>query len=86
LGPWSPFSFLDPIRIGTGNQPVTRPPPTYTQVNSVARVRERTILTERPPLVGAVEPPFADRESHEFSVTVPYGRILGFLDRTHTST
>jgi hypothetical protein len=36
--------------------------------NSVALVRERTIPTERPLLVGEVS---AD----------PYGRILGFLDR-----
>jgi hypothetical protein len=28
-------------------------------------------------------PNFADRECHVVSVTVPYGRILGFLDRSH---
>jgi hypothetical protein len=27
-------------------------------------------------------PTLADRECHEASVTDPYGRILGFLDRT----
>jgi hypothetical protein len=34
--------------------------------------------TERPPLVGEV---IADRGCHVVSVTDPYGRILGFLDR-----
>jgi hypothetical protein len=42
-------------------------------------VRERTIPIERPPLVGEV---VADRGSHVVSVTGPYGRILGFLDRS----
>jgi CBS-domain-containing membrane protein len=46
-------------------------------------VRERTILTERPPLVGEVIANFADRGCHVVSVTDPYGRILGFLDRSH---
>jgi hypothetical protein len=32
------------------------------KTNSVALVRERTIPTERPPLVGEVSPTFADRE------------------------
>jgi hypothetical protein len=42
-------------------------------------VRERTIPTKRPPLVGEVS---ADRGCHVFNVTDPYGRILGFLDRS----
>jgi hypothetical protein len=47
-------------------------------------VRERTIPTERPPLVGEVIANFfADRGCHMVSVTDPYGRILGFLDRSH---
>jgi hypothetical protein len=46
-------------------------------------VRERTIPTERPPLVGEVIANFfADRGCHVVSVTDPYGRILGFLDRS----
>jgi hypothetical protein len=40
-------------------------------------IRERTIPTEQPPLVGK-----ADRGCHVVSVTDPYGRILGFLDRS----
>jgi CBS-domain-containing membrane protein len=52
------------------------------ELNSVASVRERTILTERPPLVNEVSTNFADRECHLVSVTDSYGRILGFLDRT----
>jgi hypothetical protein len=50
--------------------------------NSVVRVRERTIPTKRPPLVGQVSAKFADRGSHVVSVTDPYGSILGFLDRS----
>jgi hypothetical protein len=46
-------------------------------------VRERTIPTERPPLVGEVIANFlADRGCHVVSVTDPYGRSLGFLDRS----
>jgi hypothetical protein len=49
----------------------------------MVRVRERTLPTERPPLVGEVIVNFfADRERHVVSVTDPYGRILGFLDRS----
>jgi hypothetical protein len=44
--------------------------------------RERTILTERPPLVDEVLQTFADRGCHVVSVTNPYCRILGFLDRS----
>jgi hypothetical protein len=50
--------------------------------NSMARVRERTIPTERPQLVGEVIANFADRGCHVVSVTDPYGRNLGFLDRS----
>jgi hypothetical protein len=49
--------------------------------NCVACVRERTIPTERSPFVGEVSADFADRGCHVVSVTDPYGRILGFLDR-----
>jgi hypothetical protein len=46
-------------------------------------VRERTIPTERPPLVGEVIANFcADRGCHVVSVTDPYGRILGCLSRS----
>jgi hypothetical protein len=46
----------------------------------MVRVREQTIPTERPPLVGEV---IADKGYHVVSVMGPYGRILGFLDRSH---
>jgi hypothetical protein len=46
-------------------------------------VRERTIQTERPPLVGEVIANFfADRDCHMVNVTDPYGSILDFLDRS----
>jgi hypothetical protein len=41
-------------------------------------VRERTIPTERSPLVGEVIANFC----HVVRVTDPYSRILGFLDRS----
>jgi hypothetical protein len=50
--------------------------------NSMVWVRERTIPTERPPLVGEVIAKFADRGWHVVSATDPYGRIHGFLDRS----
>jgi hypothetical protein len=51
-------------------------------INSVASVRKR-IPTERPPLVSEVSANFfADRWWHVVSVTNPYDRILGFLDRS----
>jgi hypothetical protein len=50
--------------------------------NSMVWVRERTVPTERPPLVGEAIANFADRECHVVSVTDPYGRILGYLDRS----
>jgi hypothetical protein len=48
----------------------------------MVRVRERTVPTERPPLVGEVIAKFADRGCQVVSVTDPYGRIFGFLDRS----
>jgi hypothetical protein len=42
-------------------------------------VRERTIPTERPPLVGELS---ANRGCHVVSVTDSYCRILGFIDRS----
>jgi hypothetical protein len=50
--------------------------------NSVAWVRERTIPTERPQLVGEVSANFSDTGCHVVSVTDPYGSSLGFLDRS----
>jgi hypothetical protein len=52
------------------------------KLNSVVWVREETIQTERPPLVGELSAKFADRGFRVVSVTDPYGRILDFLDRT----
>jgi hypothetical protein len=42
--------------------------------NSVALARERTMPTERPPLVGEVVPTFADRGCCVVSATDPPGR------------
>jgi hypothetical protein len=55
---------------------------TLKELNSVARVRERIIPTERSPLVGEVLLTSVDRGCHVVSVTYPYGSILGFLDRS----
>ena len=47
------------------------------KLNSVALVRERTILTERPPPVGEVSANFLRIEGcHVVSVTVPQGRLI----------
>jgi hypothetical protein len=54
-----------------------RPWASLRKKNSVAWIRERTIPTERPPLVGEANANFC----HVVSVTDPYGRILGFLDQ-----
>jgi hypothetical protein len=52
------------------------------KTNSVASVRNRTMPTERPLLVSEVSANgFADRRCHVVSMTDPYDRILGFLDR-----
>jgi hypothetical protein len=48
----------------------------------MVRVRERTIPTERPPLVDEMIAKFADGGCHMVSVTDPYDHILGFLDRS----
>jgi hypothetical protein len=49
--------------------------------NSVALVRERTIPTERPPLIGEVSANFfADRGCRVVNATDLHGRILGFQD------
>jgi hypothetical protein len=48
-----------------------------TGKNSVALVRKRTMLTERPPLVGEVVPTFADRGCRVVSATDPPVVSLG---------
>jgi hypothetical protein len=50
--------------------------------NAMALVRERTILTERPLLVGEVSAKFADRRCCLVCATDPHGRNLCFLDRS----
>jgi hypothetical protein len=55
---------------------------TYLLIYSVTLVRKRTIPTELPPLVGELIANFCDRGCHVVSMTDPYGRILGFLDRS----
>jgi hypothetical protein len=53
----------------------------------MASVHKRTIPTERPPLVSEVSANFLRIEGcHVVSVTNPYGRILGFLDRSRYSS
>jgi CBS-domain-containing membrane protein len=47
--------------------------------NSVAWVREWTLPTKQPPLVGKLVPTFADRECHVVSVMDPYSRIIGVM-------
>jgi hypothetical protein len=44
------------------------------KLNSVALARERTIPTERPPLVGEVVPNFADRGCRVVSATDSHDR------------
>jgi hypothetical protein len=44
------------------------------KLNSVALVRERTIPTERPPLVGEVVPTFSNRGCRVVSATDSHGR------------
>jgi hypothetical protein len=57
--------------------------PLCKKKNSMVWVRERTIPTERQPLVGEVTANFsADRGCHVVGVTDLCGRILGFLYRT----
>jgi hypothetical protein len=53
-----------------------------TELNPMALVRERTVLTERPRLSAKLMPTFADRRCRVVSSTDPHGRILGFLDRS----
>jgi hypothetical protein len=53
---------------------------TTKKLNFVLCVHERTIPTERPPLVDEVSAIFEDSLCHVVSVTNPNGRILGFLD------
>jgi hypothetical protein len=59
----------------------------FITLKTVASVRKRTILIERLPLVSEVRANFfEDRECHVVSVTNPYGRILGFLDRVFNNS
>jgi hypothetical protein len=48
-------------------------------LNSLALVRERTILTSDSRLSAKVVSTFAERGCHVASVTDPYGCVLGFL-------
>jgi hypothetical protein len=50
--------------------------------NSVALVRERTMLTSDRCLSAKLVPTFPDRGCCVVSTTYPYGRNLGFLDRS----
>jgi hypothetical protein len=48
----------------------------------LALVSERTIPSERPPLVGEVSANIFGQRCHVLSMMDPYSRILGFLDRS----
>jgi hypothetical protein len=48
--------------------------------NSMALIRERTILAERPLLVVVIRANFCNRGCHLVSATDHHGCILGFLD------
>jgi hypothetical protein len=56
----------------------------WGKLTSVALVRERTIPTERPPLVGEVSANVLqiEEECLVVSMTDPYGRNLRFLDQS----
>jgi hypothetical protein len=48
--------------------------PVRVKLNSVAFVRERTMPTERPPIIGEIVPTFADKGCRVVSATESYGR------------
>jgi hypothetical protein len=56
---------------------------TKLKLKSVALVREQTIPTKRPPLVGEVSAKFADRGVAWSAQRIPTVVNLGFLDRSH---
>jgi hypothetical protein len=71
-------TFLD-------KQPTSTEDRSNLKLNSMARVRERTIPSDRL-LSAKLVPIFANRGCHMANVTDPYCRILGFLDRSHYSS
>jgi hypothetical protein len=76
------LTFLEELSVSHAWAQTTTPKQQQTKTNSVAWVREWTILTKRQPLVDEVNANFADRGCHVVSVTYPYGRNLGFLDQS----
>jgi hypothetical protein len=66
---WKTFAHVDMVGRTTLNI-------STKQTNSVALVRQRTMPTERPPLLGEVVPTFADRGCSVVSATNPPGRIF----------
>jgi hypothetical protein len=53
------------------------------KLNPITWVRERTTPTERSPLVGEISANFLQLEGAAWSAwRTPYGRILGFIDRS----
>jgi hypothetical protein len=65
--------FLSLMSISTVNRPMMDKL-LNTKLNSVTLVRERTMPTERLPLVGEVMPTFADRGCCVVSATDSHGR------------
>jgi hypothetical protein len=79
--------FSHQVENDTGHQMLQKTYPQWPiqkqkQTNSEVWVRERTIPTKRPPLVGEVSANFCGRGWHVVRVTDPYGRILDFIDRS----
>jgi hypothetical protein len=69
------------FKIFTRHSPKRKTKQANKQTNEL-RGLSKTIPTERPPLVGDVSANFVDRGCQMVSVTDPYGRNLGFLDRS----
>jgi hypothetical protein len=66
--------FVDTVKNVYGYSLGLRHPLYIYKLNSVALIRERTMLIERPPLVGEVVPAFADRWCCVVSATDSHGR------------
>jgi hypothetical protein len=52
------------------------------QLRSMKPESKVTVVSERPPFVGEEVPTFVDRGQSVVRVADPYGRNLGFLDRS----
>jgi hypothetical protein len=73
---WKPWTWIDKQQITI----VISVQNYYYYYNPVALVRERTIPSDRSPLVSEVSANFTDRGCRVVGTIVPNGRILAFLD------